>query len=88
MKTAFFERPSCFKFNNLGLALRTNSKFYTSVAKGLKLKFRKFWGLSYKGKTGRGPFCTPSCPILNRDNRESYDGFVVLAERELEKSLI
>ena len=33
------------KFNNLGLALGTNLKFYTSVAKELKLKVRKFWGL-------------------------------------------
>ena len=44
-KTAFFEGWSWFKFNNLGLALGTNLKFYTSVAKGLKLKVRKFWGL-------------------------------------------
>ena len=32
-------------FNNLGLALGTNLKFYTSMAKRLKLKVRKFWGL-------------------------------------------
>ena len=44
-KTAFFEGWSWFKFNNLGLALRANSKFYTSLAKGLKLKVRKFLGL-------------------------------------------
>ena len=42
-KTAFFERWSWFKLNNLGLALGTNLKFDTSVAKGLKLKFKKFW---------------------------------------------
>ena len=36
------EGKSWFKFNNLGLALGTNLKFYTSVAKGLKLKVRKF----------------------------------------------
>ena len=41
-KIAFFEGWSWFKFNNLGLTLSTNSKFYTSVAKGLKLKARKF----------------------------------------------
>ena len=41
-KTAFFESWSWFKFNDLGLALGTNLTFYTSVAKGLKLKFRKF----------------------------------------------
>ena len=44
-KTAFFEEWSWFKFNNLGLALGTNLKFYASVAKGLKLKLRKFWRL-------------------------------------------
>ena len=43
-KTAFFEGWSQFKFNNLGLKLDMNS-FYTSVAKVLKLKVRKFWGL-------------------------------------------
>ena len=36
---------SWFKFNNLGLALGTSLKFYTIVAKGLKLKVRNFWGL-------------------------------------------
>ena len=68
-KTTFFEGWSWFKFNNLGLALGTNLKFYTSVAKGLKLKVRKFLGgansyvcRSYRGKTGRGPFCPPSLP--------------------------
>ena len=45
-KIAFFEGWSWFKFNNLGLALGTNLKFYASVAKGLKLKVRKFWGLT------------------------------------------
>ena len=44
-KTAFFEGWSWFKFNNLGLALGTNLKVYTSLSKGLKLKARKFWGL-------------------------------------------
>ena len=44
-KTAFFEGWSWFKFDNLGLALGTNLKFYTNVAKGLKLKVRNFWGL-------------------------------------------
>ena len=44
-KTTFFEGWSWFKFNNLGLALGTNLKFYTSVEKGLKLKVRKFWGI-------------------------------------------
>ena len=44
-KTAFFEGLSSFKFNNLGLALGRNLTFYTSVAKGLKPKTRKFWGV-------------------------------------------
>ena len=44
-KIAFFEGWSWFKFNNLGAALITNLKLYTSVAKGLKLKVRKFWWL-------------------------------------------
>ena len=44
-KTTFFEGLPWFKFNNLGVALGTNLKFYTSVAKGLKLNARKFWGL-------------------------------------------
>ena len=41
---AFLEWWSWLKFNNLGLALGTNLKFFTSVQKGLKLKVRKFWG--------------------------------------------
>ena len=41
----FFEEWSWFKFNNMGLALGTNFNFYIGVAKGLKLKFRKFFGL-------------------------------------------
>ena len=44
-KTAFFDGWSWFKFDNLGLALGTNLKFYTNVAKGLKLKVGTFWGL-------------------------------------------
>ena len=44
-KTPFSEGWSLFKFNNLGLALGTNLKFYISLSKGLKLKVRKFWGL-------------------------------------------
>ena len=44
-ENGFFEGWSGFKFNNLGLALGTNLKVYTSVVKGLKLKVRKFWGL-------------------------------------------
>ena len=44
-KAAFSGGWSWFKFYNLGLALGTNLKFYTNVAKGLKLKAKKFLGL-------------------------------------------
>ena len=44
-KTAFFEEWFWFNFNNLGLALGTDLQFYTSQAKVLKLKVRKFWML-------------------------------------------
>ena len=44
-ETASLEGWSWFKFNNLELAIGMNLKFYTSVAKGLKLKVRKFYGL-------------------------------------------
>ena len=71
-KTALFEGWSWFKFNNLGLALGTNLKVYTSVAKGLKLKVRKFLGLipTFVEVTAeelvRGPFCSPPpSSILN-----------------------
>ena len=66
-KIAFSEGWSWFKFNNLGLALGTNLKFSTSVAKGLKLKVSKFWGQNpaLKDVTGEklvgggGLFATP-----------------------------
>ena len=45
-KTNFFEGWSWFQFNNLGLALGKNVKLYTRVAKGLKLKVRKFLELN------------------------------------------
>ena len=57
-KPLFIEGCSCFRFNNLELALGTNLKFYTSVAKGLILKVRKFCR-SYRRKTGRGGLFAP-----------------------------
>ena len=65
-KTAFFEGWSWFKFNNLGLALGTNLKFYTSLSKGLKLKVRKFWRLilTFAEVTEENL----EIPILNRVN--------------------
>ena len=66
-KIAFFEGWSWFKFNNLGLALVTNLKFCTSVAKGLK----RVWGpyptfcRSCREKTGRvGTFLLPPSWIV------------------------
>ena len=65
-KNAFFEEWSWLKFNNLGLALGTNLRFYTSLSKGLKLKVRKFWGLipTFVEVTGEKPvggiFASPS----------------------------
>ena len=43
-KNRFFKGWFWFKFNNLGLALGTSLKFYTSVAKRLKLKSECFGG--------------------------------------------
>ena len=63
-KTAFFQERSWFRFNNLGLALSTNLKFYASVAKGLNLKVRKFWGLipTFVEVTGENLAGRPFCP--------------------------
>ena len=57
------------KFHNLGLALGMGFKLYIRVAKGLKLKARKLWGLipAFVEVTGEklvGSFFGP--PILNR----------------------
>ena len=82
-KTAFFEEWSWFKSNNLGLALDTNLEFYISVAKGSKLKVRKFLAINptfvevlgekqVGGGLG-GLFAFP--PILNRVKRISADSF-------------
>ena len=71
-KIPFFEGWSWFKFNNLGQALGTNLKFCTSVAKGLKLKVRMFWGQNptFVEVTGEklvwGFLPPPPPPILNR----------------------
>ena len=63
-KTAFFEGLSRFKFNNLGLALGTNLKFYDSVANGLKLKVRNFGMLvpTFVEVTGKKLVVPPSNP--------------------------
>ena len=75
-KTDLFEGWSYFKFHNFELALGTNLKFYTGVAKRLKLKVRKFCGLNptfvevTEEKLVGGLFVTPppppaTPPILN-----------------------
>ena len=62
-----------FKFNNLGLAAGMTLQFYTSVAKGLKV--RKFWEISPKfvevtGEKLVGEAFWPA-PILNWVNYEN-----------------
>ena len=72
-KNTFFEGWSWSKFNNLRLALGTNLKFYTSVAKRLKLKVKTFCGLisTFVKLTGEklveGTFVIPP-PILQYPN--------------------
>ena len=68
-----FEGPCWFKVNYLGLAKGMALKSYASVAKGLKLKVRKCWGLIPTfvevtgGKLVGGPFCPP--PSRYSENR-------------------
>ena len=71
-KNFFFEGYWCwFKFNNLGLALSMTIKFYTNVAKRLKLKLRMFWELirTFVEVTGkklvRGTFLLSPHPPLS-----------------------
>ena len=79
-KIIFLEGCSWFKFNNLRLALGIAFKFYTSVAKVLKLTLRKFWGLiptfgEVPGEKlvgrGQGGLFAPA-PILNRVVTDSH----------------
>ena len=64
IKTNFFEGWSRFKFNNLGLALGMTLKFYTNVAKGLKIKVRKLLGLfpTFEEVTGENRIGEPFYP--------------------------
>ena len=72
-KIAFFEGWSWFKFKAkasiVQLAVDKNLKIYSSEAKRLIPKVRKFWGListfeEVTGKTGRGVFPPPPPPVL------------------------
>ena len=68
IKIDFPEGWSWFKFNNLGLTIVMALKFYGSVAKGLKVKVRMFWGLiptfrEVTGKDGKGTFFTHPTPF-------------------------
>ena len=86
-KTTFFEGWSWFKFSNLGWALGTSLKFYTSATKGLKLKVRKFWGLlltfvEVAGEKLVGRLFAPPSPILNRVKPLLYNHFVYICAKE------
>ena len=78
-KNYFFKGWFWFKFSNLGLALGTNLKFDTSVAKGLKLNVRKFWGLipTFVKVTGEKlvgrAFFVLSPSIQNRVKHQSHN---------------
>ena len=84
-KTTFFEGTSWSKFNNLGLALGMTLKIYTSLAKGLTLKVRKFCGLSPKfvEVTGKLP---PPRPILNRVKMKHWKHWSVQKITVLQRS--
>ena len=83
-KNHFFEGCPGFKFNNLGLALGTNLKVYTSLSKGLKLKVKTFWWLilTFVEVTGKKllveTFLSSVLPILNRVISEKYFRFFCL----------
>ena len=71
-KNHFFEGSSWIKVKHLGLALGMALTSYASVAKGLKLKVKKCWGLipTFVEVTGEklvGGFLRHS-PIQNRVN--------------------
>ena len=70
----------------MGLALGTNLIFYISVAKGLKVKVRKFWGIipTFVEITGEklvgGPFCPRS--ILNRVKVRDANEIILVSRRK------
>ena len=64
-KNQFFKECSWFKFNILGLTLGVTLTFYNGVAKGLKLKSRKFWRLipTFVEVTGEKLVEESFCPL-------------------------
>ena len=81
-KTASFERWSWFKLNNLVFAPVIALRFYTSIAKGPKIKVRKssgpiymFVGVTREKRVAKGgggcwlPLSHPSSPTLSRFKR-------------------
>ena len=78
-KTTFL-RDLGFKFNYLGLALDMARKFFASVAKALKLKFRKIWRLILMFVTGENLlkwwcFLPPHWIVLKRSAVKSVSGY-------------
>ena len=67
-KNRYFEGWSWFRFNNLRLVLNKALKFYSNMAKRLKLKLRKCWG-----KLVGDLFALSPPPILNRIKNELAD---------------
>ena len=79
-KINFSKGCTWLKFNNLRLAVGMTLQFYIHVVKGLKLNYRKFWGListfvevaeEKLVETGRGGLFAhhPNPPILDSVKR-------------------
>ena len=71
-KSNFSERSSWLKFTNLGLALGMALKFYTSVAKGMKFKDKKFWGLIHTIAEVTGEKLVTGARTINYKSSLSY----------------
>ena len=76
------EGYSWFKLNNLGPGLGMALTFYTNVAKGLKVKVRKFWVLSltFVEVIGKKPVGGLFCPFTL--NRVNIDTLSVMNEKK------
>ena len=93
-KPNFFEGCSWFRLYNLGLALGIVLKYLKQCGKRVKTKLQKVFETSsyvcanYRGKTGRGPFCTSPPPILNRAKFISNLSLITLKVTEVYLFLI